>query len=155
MQDDIHAILLLGMIPLTIYISWRYGLAKWEAFRALKCVLLGLSIVIIDYVFFICNCGSGNNPTTQIWIPALLVVVGCFLIVDKAVSIGFLVFVLVSSMGLSWQFHSMVLPADRSICKYTGETDPHLIKNSCERETISKKTWHTPITGIYLLKPID
>lgn len=152
MQDDIHAVILLSAIPFTLYLGWRYGSADWKPWRVLGSLLFGLLIGMAAAFLFFCDCGSGNNPSAQIVIPAMSGVAGYYLIDEKRVATLFRIAVVVLALGLSWHFQAMVLPSDKSTCLYAGETDTNLLKGSCGREAIPEELWHTRITGIYSLR---
>lgn len=152
MQGNIHAIVLLSAIPFTFYLGWHYGSFGWKKTRVLWSVLFGVFIWIFAVSFFLCACGPGNNPSTQAWLPALLGMAGGYLIDNKKVGIFFRASIVMLAFGLSWHFHSLVLPSDHAICAYTGETDVRFVKNTCEREVIPVRLWHTSITGLYALR---
>lgn len=113
--------------------------------------VLGFLVVLAPpFMAFACTCGTGNNPLRQTLIPALgAFVLGLLAVPLRArlIANGLL---LLTAIGLSWHFQALVLPANPSSCRYTGE--PAFVTLSCDRPVTVLNAWHTPVTGLHPLR---
>lgn len=150
MAATIHALLLL-LIPVTaIFLCVKYGhlpkdLRGWAGASGRVLLALFGSVVVLYVLSLSCLCGTGNNPSSQKWIPILSVLPIAFLIVAprlRRLSVSIFIFL---GFILSLHFHSLVL--NQTACAYTG--DAEYISNSCKVPARALKLWHTSITGIY------
>ena len=166
MEANIHAIILILILPLSAVFIWvkreacgikRVGTTQYKdanfiinfGYRFLRITLIFIAVFIVSsFLSFPCSCGTGNNPFSQLWIPALAAAIISTFILSRKIYLLSALLLTVIAIALGIHFHMLVLNTDE--CKYTG--DPEYISNSCDVPAVEVQIWHTWLTGIYKLK---
>jgi hypothetical protein len=146
MQGDLNAIGLIVVLVFTAVILFQFGELKPK--RIVLSLLAGLLTVIVMAIQFTYKCGPGNNPSYQIYIPALcLILIIMFVKGQNVLWISSLI-LFVAGYLLSWHFHFLIFKAG----SYTGEPR-HLScpQSKDDRKETVMKQWHTSLTGLYKL----
>jgi hypothetical protein len=166
MDDHIHAVILLLILPLTvlfilskkdIWIAEFIVLIRSKigkiilniSIRLLRAICMSIMVFVFAYLLsFPCNCGEGNNPFSQLWIPALSSGLITIFIQSKKVYLTSALIFTVVAIAMGIHFHILVLSPPE--CIYTG--DPEYISNSCSKHAAAIQLWHTWLTGVYGIK---
>ena len=150
MEGNIHAWLLLSTIPIGAVLCWFYkGMParRWHfALRILAASVVVVAVWMGSAGMFQCLCGPGNNPTIQGWLPGIMAAVATVVIRNWRPRLATIALMLAMGYGLSWQFHKLVLPEDRTNQFYTGA-------DMFEENPPEAKFWHTHVTGLFRLMP--
>jgi hypothetical protein len=145
MEDDLHAIALLGLVPLATALIWFFGKNPSSGIRGLLAFLLVFLVSIgwgPAYAF-----GGKVVAIAQVLIPALVAAVCAAYVKNRWTRWGANVAMVFVSMSLSMHFLSLVA-VDPARCEYTGHTDKY-VSYRCNRPAEPYRTWHTWFTGIY------
>lgn len=163
MDANIHAVILILILPLTCVFIWMkkemWGLRSLASFhsrifntiinicfRILRVTFVFIISFSLAYLFsFPCSCGESNNPFSQLWIPALSAGLIAAFIQSRKLYLSAAVLITIVAVALGIHFHILVLGQPE--CLWTG--DPNYILNSCSHPAIAVKLWHTWLTGIY------
>lgn len=148
MEGNIHAALLLSTVVIGAVLCWRYrGMPsrRWQiGLRVLAAPVVLVAVWAGSAGMFQCMCGPGNNPTIQGLLPAFMAAAATIVVRDWKPRLAAIALLFVLAYGLSWQFHSLVLPESRENQRYTG--DAMFDERPAE-------FWHTQLTGLYRYIP--
>jgi len=148
MGADLHALVLLGLVPLAAALVWCFGKKPMSGLRGFLAFLL---VFIVSagwgpaYAF-----GPKVVAIMQVIIPSLVAMVCAAFIKNHWARWGSNTALLVISMFLSGHFVGLVA-ADPARCEYTGHTDQH-VAYRCNKPAEPYRLWHTAFTGIYGLR---
>ena len=142
MAGDIHALILLFILPLSLLIALlcRDSFSIIRAFLIFIPTLLAVGALYPQY-----NCGVGNNPFIELVLPPIAAGILALFVRRKRIYIPAAILLGVFAFQLAANFHSMVF--DREACKYTG--DLICISCSCDQPAKGHRLWHTWLTGLY------
>lgn len=149
-MTSLHAIGLLAIPLLALATCLRYGwwpvdgTGWWERVRRVGLVLL-IGWVVLFLLMPDCQCGPGNNPVLQRWLPLLSVAAVALVVSRPTVRWAYVVAALLAGWALSLHFHALVLDPDA--CQYTGG-GAEALEYSCATNAQAVPLWHTVFTGI-------